>query len=81
MKTCSRCSMALTQATEKSPHGQLCRSCFDERAKAAYWDREPACNASGPTKAQCLLTEGHSGNHEGNGFDDYGSIYRCWSAR
>lgn len=60
--------------------GQLCRWCFDERAKAVYWDREPACNAIGPTKARCLLPVRHRGVCEGNGFDDYGPIYRCWGA-
>lgn len=71
---CTRCSMTL----HPSASGQLCRLCFEKRAKAVYWDREPACNANGPTKAQCLLNDGHGGDHEGNGFDEYGPIYRCW---
>lgn len=71
---CIYCSMECM-----STSGQLCRLCFDARAKAVYWDREPACNANGPTKAQCLLEAGHDGRHEGNGFDNYGEIYRTWS--
>jgi hypothetical protein len=74
-RRCVRCSMAM-----KSFDGHLCRLCFDERAKAVYWDREPACNAKGPNRAQCLLEAGHSGEHEGNGFDDYGPMYRQWEA-
>lgn len=74
-KPCSRCSMG----RHPSASGQLCRLCFDERAKAVYWHKVPACNAKGPTKAQCLLNEGHEGDHEGNGFDEIGPIYRCWS--
>jgi hypothetical protein len=76
-RACSRCSMRANY----SMSGQLCRACFDERAKAVYWDRDPACNAKGPTKAQCLLPAGHKGEHEGNGFDDYGPIYRCWRTK
>ena len=72
---CTRCRMPRCSLS-----GQLYRRCFDERAKAVYWDREPACNAKGPTKAQCLLPVDHGGAHEGNGFDDYGPIYRCWTA-
>jgi hypothetical protein len=71
---CIRCSMAVT-----SMSGQLCKRCFDERARAVYWDREPACEASHPPHAQCLLPVGHRGPHEGNGYDDYGPVYRCWS--
>lgn len=73
---CHRCSRPIM-----SMSGSLCRLCFDERAKAVYWDREVACNAKGPTKAQCLHEPGHSGNHEGNGFDDYGPVYRCWTQK
>ena len=58
--------------------GTLCRLCFDERARVVYWDRGAACNAKGPTKARCLLDEGHAGRHEGNGFDDHGPVYRNW---
>jgi len=66
-------------ASLPSSSGQLCAACFEERAKAVYWDREPACNAKGSNNAQCLLAVGHDGNHEGNGFDAHGPIYRCWS--
>lgn len=72
---CLRCSGPMNVSS-----GQLCRACFEERAKAVYWDREPACSAKGPTKAECLLPKGHDGDHEGNGFDAYGPLYRCWSA-
>jgi len=73
-RPCVRCSLPF-----RSLNGQLCRACFDERAKAVYWDRESACNARGANKAQCLLPVGHDGVHEGNGFDEYGPIYRSWS--
>lgn len=76
VELCSRCSMPRC-----SMSGQLCRRCFEERAKAVYWDREPACDARGPNKAQCLLDAGHAGIHEGNGFDDYGPMYRSWNDR
>lgn len=64
MEACGRC--------------QLCLRCRDERAKAVYWDREPACGAHGPDKARCLLDVDHAGDHEGNGYDDYGPLYRVW---
>jgi hypothetical protein len=73
-KLCTRCSRALSD-----PQSQLCRLCFDERARAVYWDREPSCGAKGPTKAECLLPAGHDGQHEGNGFDHIGPVYRRWS--
>jgi len=73
LRKCVRCSM-------RSAGGQLCRACYDERAKAVYWDREPACSAKGPMKAECLLPKGHDGDHEGNGFDCWGPIPRQWSA-
>jgi hypothetical protein len=60
---------------------QLCALCYDERAKHTYWDRGEACRACGPTKAECLLAIGHSGDHEGNGFDDVGPMPRIWSER
>ena len=69
---CSRCSMRAMDGS------QLCRRCYEERARAVYWDREPACSAKGPTKAQCLLVAGHDSAHEGNGFDDYGPVCRSW---
>ncbi len=71
MTLCPRCSMkTLTRG--------LCRLCFDERCKVTYWDKGPACRAKGPTKAECLHLPGHDGIHEGNGYDDYGPLYRSW---
>jgi hypothetical protein len=75
-RPCTRCSMS----RHPSSSGQLCRMCFDERAKHTYWDKGEACRATGPTRAECLLDVGHEGDHEGNGFDDHGPIYRCWRA-
>ncbi len=36
------------------------------------------CRAKGPTKAECIHLPGHDGVHEGNGYDDYGPLYRSW---
>jgi hypothetical protein len=73
-RLCSRCSQLA-----KGGGSQLCRQCYDERCKAVYWRREPACNVKGPDKAQCLLSAGHEGMHEGNGYDDWGPVGRTWT--
>lgn len=70
---CSRCSRPLGGRMS-----QLCRQCYDERAKFTYWDKGEACRAKGPTKAECLLPKFHSGAHEGNGYDAYGEVGRSW---
>lgn len=36
------------------------------------------CRARGPDHAVCVRERDHPGPHEGNGFDDYGSMYRLW---
>lgn len=77
MNTCIRCSMAVPPYSGR----RLCLKCFDERSKHVYWDKGDGCRVKGPTKAECLLVEGHDGEHEGNGFDDAGPLYRRWSDR
>lgn len=74
-RLCSRCSMLADGSGS-----QLCALCFNERARAVYWDRSTkACRFGGRNHAECLLAEGHSGPHEGNGFDEYGPVYRRWN--
>lgn len=44
-------------------------------------ERDERCGAPGPDEALCVLPEGHSGMHEGNGVDRSGTLYRCWGSR
>jgi len=51
------------------------------------WDYErlmrtvqPRCGRKGPDKAKCILLPGHRGNaHEGNGYDQFGPMYKSWN--
>lgn len=51
------------------------RHVYSDRAKQVYWnDAFPACRAKGPNHSVCLLNIGHTGDHYGNGYDDYGPM-------
>ncbi len=55
------------------------RFAYMKRERAVYQRGEPSCAVRGPTKARCVLEPGHPGNmHEGNGFDEWGPLYRIW---
>ena len=46
------------------------------------YGNQPKCGAAGPDHATCVLEPGHDGpDHEGNGYDRWGPLYRVWSTR
>lgn len=49
-----------------------------KRAERVYWHSAPACRATGPGKAECLLEPDHDRAHHGNGFDDWGPKAPVW---
>ncbi len=54
------------------------RAQYEARLRAVYDRGEKSCGAYGPNKARCVLEPGHEGIHEGNGFDEFGPMYRAW---
>jgi len=56
------------------------RAAYLARCRAVYDLGEPHCVESGPNNARCVLPPGHAGDdHEGNGFDAWGPLYRQWT--
>lgn len=51
---------------------------YESRLRAAYWLGEPHCGAKHPPHAVCVLKPDHDGDHEGNGYDEWGPLYRRW---